>query len=212
MEATKTYRPQRVSFSLSTLVLVVILVSFALYLYLHQSPWAPAGGTLNEKEFEALYPNWFAEDVEVRLQSPDKTRQFSGGQHDWSIYDSSTKKSIFDFTIRDYGSEIDFIMGWADDSTPIHWACGFIDDNTCAMGFYPAKKSKSSVVRIWKRRFPEWWWGHFYRPEVWVAVVFAAFICMKVSSAVRDRLRITPEGQSLNPNPQTPQPGTLEQA
>lgn len=27
-------------------------------------------------------------------------------------------------------------------------------------------------LQLFSRRFPEWWWGHIFRPEVWLAVLF----------------------------------------
>lgn len=32
--------------------------------------------------------------------------------------------------------------------------------------------------RLFHRRHPEWWWGHFYRPEVWasIALIFSLVI------------------------------------
>jgi len=31
------------------------------------------------------------------------------------------------------------------------------------------------------RRFPEWWWGHFYRPEVWLAIIFGVLWFWRVT-------------------------------
>ena len=51
---------------------------------------------------------------------------------------------------------------------------GFVDDNTlllCNPGGFPLYISQ---YVFWHRRYLEWWWGHFYRPEVWLAIVFGA--------------------------------------
>lgn len=43
----------------------------------------------------------------------------------------------------------------------------------------------------YRRRFPEWWWGHFYRPEVWALIGLTLIIAWR---GVRrfQQLRATP--------------------
>ena len=45
-----------------------------------------------------------------------------------------------------------------------------------AFGFSPSGEevvtaSEDGTLRIWRRCFPERWWGHFYRPEVWLTII-----------------------------------------
>jgi len=44
-------------------------------------------------------------------------------------------------------------------------------------------------VYVLDRRFPEWWWGHFYRPEVWAAVAIGAAWLWSVARWARGRMR-----------------------
>ncbi len=46
------------------------------------------------------------------------------------------------------------------------------------------RKSDFSVVRIYRRRRPEWWWGVFWLWEFWLTAAFAGLF---VWSVVRDR-------------------------
>ncbi|GMV83803.1 MAG: hypothetical protein AMXMBFR7_49870 [Planctomycetota bacterium] len=46
---------------------------------------------------------------------------------------------------------------------------GFTDDDTII--FYEDLAVPKFLV--FKRRFPEWWWGHLQRPEVWGAIAIA---------------------------------------
>jgi len=40
--------------------------------------------------------------------------------------------------------------------------------------------------QIYHRRFPEWWWGHFYRPEVWLSIVLSGLLVWKfITRALR---------------------------
>ena len=41
----------------------------------------------------------------------------------------------------------------------------FVDNQTIEVMY----EENFSNVNVFRRRFPEWWWGHFYRPEVWLA-------------------------------------------
>jgi WD40 repeat protein len=47
-------------------------------------------------------------------------------------------------------------------------------------------------IRLWRRRRPEWWWGHFYRPEVWAAVVFGLLWLRRVVTWATGRRRGPP--------------------
>jgi hypothetical protein len=49
--------------------------------------------------------------------------------------------------------------------------------------------SAGKGLQLWRRRRPEWWWGHFYRPEVWAAVVFGVLWLGSVVKYLRRRLR-----------------------
>jgi len=54
----------------------------------------------------------------------------------------------------------------------------FLDADT--MLLVPVKNAANRPPELWCRRHPEWWWGHFYRPEVWVAFVFGALCLWRV--------------------------------
>jgi len=58
---------------------------------------------------------------------------------------------------------------------PIATASFLDDDHIMVMSLPPA---------IWRRRYPEWWWGVFYLWELWLTVAFAGVF---VWSVVRDR-------------------------
>ncbi len=42
---------------------------------------------------------------------------------------------------------------------------------------YPKPEERFSVFR---RRFPEWWWGHLYRPEVWLLPLWLGLIVWSI--------------------------------
>jgi len=64
----------------------------------------------------------------------------------------------------------------------------FIDDDTISMlaTFHPPGDLEAHQYRIYRRRFPEWWWGHFYRPEVWTSITLCVALLVR---ALRFRRR-----------------------
>lgn len=46
------------------------------------------------------------------------------------------------------------------------WSADFAPD-----GNHIVTGSDVGTPQIWRRRRPEWWWGHFYRAEVWAGIV-----------------------------------------
>jgi hypothetical protein len=65
---------------------------------------------------------------------------------------------LFEFP-EDYRAE-----GFIDDDTIMHFSGDWQDDR-----IEPTDK-----FEVWHRRYPEWWWGHFYRPEVWLLIIFGS--------------------------------------
>jgi len=40
-------------------------------------------------------------------------------------------------------------------------------------------------LQTFHRRFPEWWWGHFYRPEVWLAIGLSVLLIWRAARSRR---------------------------
>ncbi|MCK6473872.1 MAG: hypothetical protein L6R28_19290, partial [Planctomycetes bacterium] len=40
-------------------------------------------------------------------------------------------------------------------------------------------------IEIFKRNHPEWWWGHFFRPEIWFSIVLAILWLWRIKNWVR---------------------------
>jgi hypothetical protein len=74
------------------------------------------------------------------------------------------------------------------------------DDGYCA-AFSPDGKlvvtgGSARVVRIWRRRRPEWWWGFVAMPELWCALGFAVLLIVSIR---RERRLIGPEPSGRGP-------------
>jgi len=94
-------------------------------------------------------------------RSPDGTRRFH-------VYKGVTR---WEMTIADRDDADLFVFPGS------NRANGFADDDTI-IGFYgdwlDEKIEPDDCYEVWHRRHPEWWWGHFYRPEVWSAIIFGS--------------------------------------
>lgn len=127
-------------------------------IFVHRSAWVPEK---NANAIEALKGP-------LTAHSPDHTRTFLLAYHpDNCIYagsDPNPEQVLFKFSLHDSG------LGLESHRTPLHYAAGFIDEDRCVLVFL---ENENEMYRIWHRRFPEWWWGHFYRPEVWAAGLLA---------------------------------------
>ncbi len=90
--------------------------------------------------------------------SPDKTRFCALGQRSppmLEIHDSRSKRTLTALSI------------------PAHAAYDpkFVDNT---MVVQPHRGSLT--CSLFKRRFPEWWWGHFYRPELWLTIFLSGIL------------------------------------
>jgi len=61
-------------------------------------------------------------------------------------------------------------------------AIAFADYDNCII-----VKGGDNRVHVIRRCFPEWWWGHLCRPEVWAAVVIGAAWLWTVVRWIRRR-------------------------
>ena len=144
-------------FSLSVLLRVVLLVGAVIGLYVDRSPWILEARTYTEAEYKELVPKeWFKrEDLYL---TPDKTRRYTSfeeyGQPTlYGFRDEQTNEWLFNFKLPGTRSD------------------GFIDDDTFKLSSGEPALGTEFKFYFLRRRFPEWWWGIFYRPYLWVAVL-----------------------------------------
>ena len=51
-------------------------------------------------------------------------------------------------------------------------------------GYHLLTFDYKGTIRVWRRRRPEWWWGHFYRAEVWATLLLSIALAWSLK---RDR-------------------------
>ena len=170
---------------LSTAVLLMLAVPVWALCFVHSNAWAPESTTMSSlDEVATRFPGWVTKSVLERTRSPDGTRCFSTFTNDRKLYGNGTG---FNFSRYDYDSDLKFVLGQATASSPTHYPLGFVDDDHCIMMMSIVTGHEMPVYhafRVWYRRFPEWWWGQFYRPEVWLGIVFAGVLGVKFVRAI----------------------------
>jgi hypothetical protein len=191
------------TFHLSTALIAVIAASSAFLTYLRRESWQPECGIITESDLDRCLPGWLDRSVRERALSPDGSRFFDLYAPELEsnrIYDSEKsfcrRNRIFDFGLYDH------VLNTRSSIRSLrHYAWGFIDDDQCVMRLEDSGNS-TGRYRVWHRRFPEWWWGHFYRPEVWLLIIFGSLWGWQVIRWFRRR-KTYPSDQP-SPPPPTP--------
>jgi hypothetical protein len=153
-------------FSLSTLILITLWIGAVIAVVLWHKPWQK----VSDQEVKFEYDKAYA----LNCRSPDGTRECvpgpanSGGETSWAILDRITKRQIN--------------LIWVQGSQPL--MAEFIDNDSLQFGYFSFLSNNLndpvlSKLSTYHRRFPEWWWGHFYRPEVWCAIVLTALLAWR---------------------------------
>ena len=145
-------------FSLGTLVLVTFWIGAMLSVFMWRHAW------VKEAEIDLDQKlNFLSDDSPDRTRSCDKGMDSTFAQS-WQIIDLTTHRELDSIWIQDFNLQLS----------------GFRDDNTLQFQRYIiTPENPTSQGMIFRRRFPEWWWGHFYRPEVWCAILLTALLAWR---------------------------------
>jgi len=139
--------------SLRTQVIVVLFAGYLLVLWEWREPWVYTGTVFDD---ELRFP------VATNI-SPDKTRRLHQRNLSVVIFEESSSDQLYEihYQVRG-GSKIAFLH----DDCLVARAPRIVRD----VGLTPER------FAVFTRRFPEWWWGHFYRPEVWLLPLWLGLI------------------------------------
>jgi hypothetical protein len=170
-----------VRFSLFTLVLLTLWIAMGMLVWQRRAPWVPEAKEYSAGEFRTAYPS-APEFFDLKsAASPDDSRWLdvmSG-----AILQRSIRSDCLEITLFN-------LSGYAQPGRDFIGA-GFLNDDTCIVA--NVRRSISYVdapeplrIIVFHRRHPEWWWGHFYRPEVWALIALTVF---SATLAVRSRLK-----------------------
>ena len=140
------------------MVLVTLWIGALMAVVIRWEPWVFQG----ESTASSVDYRW------IEVPAPDGLRECvadtNTGPWKWSIVDAKSKARLA--TIP---------------ATAV-MAVNFLNDDNLEFREYQYLETDVVPIRMherriqFRRRFPEWWWGHFYRPEVWCALVLTALL------------------------------------
>jgi hypothetical protein len=133
-------------FYLSTFIQVVMLCGALMAVVMRWEPWVAAESYSSTKLRQRLTSRL---DHSKSYQSPDGTRYLDKKHSGWEIiiFDNKNAVELCRIDTEQFHSE-------------------FLTDDV----FLNVDPFNDENNRIYRRRHPEWWWGHFYRPEVWASI------------------------------------------
>jgi len=139
---------KQMRWSLRTQVVVVLFAGYLLVLWQWREPWQFHGSIKERQSFGLI--------------SPDGGRILLTGLGHLSV--QVAELGLF---LEDDGAEMTLAVLRLHGNSLLKPS--FIDDDTIvAIAELNLPSTGAPQYVIFKRRFPEWWWGHFYRPEVWL--------------------------------------------
>lgn len=144
-------------FSLTTMFIAVLWFASLGLIVFYYHPWQRVRLEPFDWPSQIVHNDSF----EGRAHAPDERRLVT--------YDGST------YLLVDGGYAYEFDYWEGNPQTPNR----FLDNDTLEMFLAKGNNPFEYYRAIYKRRFPEWWWGHFFRPEVWL------FLALTVGLAVR---------------------------
>ena len=152
-------------YSLATLILVVLWIGSAMAVWTLREPWRKVG------EFAVTSPQEFVPCV----TAPDGRRLSVPGR---------ARLGLDRVSIAAPGDDGELL--WLSPTLPResrHCARFEGDDTLVVLSF--DNPDRIDTASEWSRRFPEYWWGHCCRPEVYVFLAFTAALLLKARARWR---------------------------
>lgn len=155
-------------FSLATLLHAVLLISTLSVVWAHRNSWYAYGAP---REISASGSNY--------IVSPDISRVINifNDQNYCAIYarENFPHTQIELHTIRQEVVTHAF----------------FVDDETILLGSGYVDKTATHrpIYQEYRRRYPEWWWGHFLRPELYAGLALVLALILRAFRARRKMVR-----------------------
>jgi len=162
-------------------MIIVFWLATLLLAWLWRQPW----------EFDKNLPA--AENSYLDMVAPDGCRMVSSWEFKFSVIEGT------DF--RD-SKRVLWTLG-PDNRFNGRWLCprSFVDnDRVICESFVAGTPSRENVeYLLFRRRFPEWWWGHFYRPEVWLLLALSFVLLFRATGAICARFRPNRDDVKISP-------------
>lgn len=171
-----------VRYSLLTLVVVTLWVALAMLVWTRWEPWVLEAEVVVSDELPGQWISRFRQyeegSAELRT-SPDGTRyiyapEYADSEGPWIEIWDIRNRSLCTLLVREH-----YVLGFGtDDHILFGRGGGFLDNSQYRW-------------RVYARRHPEWWWGHFYRVEVWVLIAMTFLVAGMLRRKVLKRGPVT---------------------
>jgi hypothetical protein len=139
-------------FYLSTFMLVILLLATLMAVWARREPWIMDSRAYSSNDIRILFPSFTIDVTRADRNVAPDGRTVSTG----STGDSRVRVATGSGSALLYDSSETALM-------PLD----FIDNDTILTREHTQSERP---YRLFLRRHPEWWWGHFYRPEVWASI------------------------------------------
>jgi len=163
-------------FSLGTLVLLVVWCAAGMMVWAFREPWYRAS-VAPKSESKLEYPERAPDGVRCLCAPP-----WGGGPLSVGLRDLEKEGSDVTF----FHNERVLLFTFPNTVSPRD--CMFYDDDTVLLSHmkWPVTTAEPEwETATFKRRFPEWWWGHFYRVEVWLFVLLGGVLMWRGLLSIR---------------------------
>lgn len=156
-----------VQLSLRSAALIPLWVSTILWVWTGREPWVQAHKSiLSAKDANALFKSW-------PIESPDGTRWVQ------TRVDTPPMNYLPIIELPSCNQIGDIKVDVAPSMGPVPLAFETNDKLLIATSLYDLENGPVTVL-TYSRRFPEWWWGHLYRPEVWLLLALSSFFVWSI--------------------------------
>jgi len=152
-------------FSLATLLLLTLFAASLAAVWVGREPWVLDLSDYDAQSAKAKFPQ--RTDNHSSGESPDGKRSvwfdYPGVGMEppkFTVYDNESKAILYSTTTDAF-------------------FCRFLSDDAILA------THQNGQVALFRRRFPEWWWGHFYRPEVWASIALGVMLLLRAFRARR---------------------------
>jgi hypothetical protein len=156
-------------FTLTTLILLTLLLAALMAVWFRREPWTRDPRSFSRDDIEALYPKHAFRTVLIDPKvAPDGRFISMENQGDSRIYivlKSGQRHLLYDF--------------WTEQLLVRE----FIDNDTLLTNSIYSEAPTPYL--LFHRRYPEEWWGHLYRPEVWATLLLSLTLAVRFVRARR---------------------------
>jgi len=156
------------NFSLLTWIVACLLIGAIIGIYIRREPWVRDPRELSAAEVKSMR---LSDLYDADPESPDRIRVAIHSHHTGATTVYRTPRADENPSPVEVLAIIPY-----DGSAKLSFPVFFQDNDTLVFVRVEGERADDFVGIVWRRIYPEEWWGHFYRPEVWLAAVCGVYM------------------------------------